>query len=32
MILIVDREETQGEMVENILFEHYALGVGKVIR
>jgi hypothetical protein len=32
MILIVDCEETQGEMVENILFEHYALGVGKVIR
>lgn len=30
VIVIVDCEESQGEMVENILFSHYALGVAKV--
>ncbi|MBD8069356.1 hypothetical protein [Bacillus sp. PS06] len=30
IILIVDCEESQGELVENILFTHYALGVAKV--
>ncbi|WP_461177359.1 hypothetical protein [Virgibacillus ainsalahensis] len=29
-ILIVDCKEEQGEFVENILWEHLALGVGKV--
>ncbi len=30
IIVIVDCEESQGELVENILFSHYALGVAKV--
>ncbi|RDU37211.1 hypothetical protein DRW41_11060 [Neobacillus piezotolerans] len=30
IILIVDCEESQGEMVENILFSHFAMGVAKV--
>lgn len=30
VIVIVDCEESEGEMVENILFSHYALGVAKV--
>ncbi|MBM7604182.1 hypothetical protein JOC75_002155 [Metabacillus crassostreae] len=30
VILIIDCEETQAEMVENILWRHYALGVAKV--
>jgi len=30
VILIVDCEETMGELVENILWEHLALGVAKV--
>ncbi|MDF2938087.1 MAG: hypothetical protein K0Q90_3460, partial [Paenibacillaceae bacterium] len=30
LIVIVDCEESQGELVENILFSHYALGVAKV--
>lgn len=30
IIVIVDCDESQGEMVENILFSHYALGVAKV--
>ncbi|WP_421385235.1 hypothetical protein ACOJQI_10875 [Bacillus salacetis] len=30
LILIVECEESEGEMVENILFNHYALGVAKV--
>ncbi|MGN8843361.1 hypothetical protein ACTNDN_11145 [Niallia sp. HCP3S3_B10] len=30
VIVIVDCEESQGEMVENIFFDHYALGVAKV--
>lgn len=30
LIMIVDCEESQGEIVENILFSHYALGVAKV--
>jgi hypothetical protein len=32
MILIIDCEESQGEMVENLLFEHFALGVAKLIQ
>ncbi|QTC42969.1 hypothetical protein I7V34_06930 [Bacillus sp. V3] len=31
IILIIDCEESEGELVENILFKHYALGVAKVI-
>ncbi|WP_312097724.1 hypothetical protein [Niallia sp.] len=30
VIVIVDCNEEEGEMVENILFSHYALGVAKV--
>ncbi|MBP1970217.1 hypothetical protein J2Z83_002335 [Virgibacillus natechei] len=30
VILIVDCEEIQGELIENILWEHLALGVAKV--
>ncbi|WP_175987281.1 hypothetical protein [Bacillus sp. Marseille-Q1617] len=30
IIMIVDCEESKGELVENILFKHYALGVAKV--
>ncbi|UJL46279.1 hypothetical protein KFZ58_18305 [Virgibacillus sp. NKC19-16] len=30
VILIIDCKEEQGELVENILWEHLALGVGKV--
>lgn len=30
VILIVDCEETKGELVENILWEHFAMGVAKV--
>ncbi|WP_077324863.1 hypothetical protein [Virgibacillus siamensis] len=30
VILIVDCAEDQGELVENILWEHYAIGVAKV--
>ncbi|MCM3160824.1 hypothetical protein [Metabacillus litoralis] len=30
LIVIVDCDEYQGELVENILFSHYALGVAKV--
>ncbi|MFC7060995.1 hypothetical protein [Halobacillus seohaensis] len=30
VILIIDCEETQAELVENILWSHYALGVRKV--
>ncbi|MBY7145020.1 hypothetical protein KFZ56_18545 [Virgibacillus sp. NKC19-3] len=30
VILIIDCEEEQGELVENILWRHLALGVGKV--
>jgi hypothetical protein len=30
IILIVDCEDSKGELVENILFSHYALGVAKV--
>lgn len=30
MIVIVDCEESQGEIVENILFNHFAIGVAKV--
>ncbi|MCM3410208.1 inorganic phosphate transporter [Metabacillus litoralis] len=30
LIVIVDCDESQGELVENILFSHYALGVAKV--
>ncbi|WP_338472488.1 hypothetical protein R4Z10_07025 [Niallia sp. XMNu-256] len=30
IIVIVDCEESQGEVVENILFKHFALGVAKV--
>lgn len=30
VILIIDCEETQAELVENILWSHYALGVAKV--
>jgi hypothetical protein len=30
VILIVECEEGQGELVENILFDHFALGVAKV--
>ncbi|WP_098441549.1 hypothetical protein [Bacillus sp. es.034] len=30
IIMIVDCEEDEGEMVENILFRHYAMGVAKV--
>lgn len=30
VILIVDCTETQGELVERILWEHFALGVAKV--
>lgn len=30
IIVIVDCNESQGEMVENILFDHYALGVAKL--
>ncbi|MBH9964860.1 hypothetical protein ACKA06_17705 [Rossellomorea oryzaecorticis] len=31
IIMIIDCEESEGELVENILFKHYALGVAKVI-
>jgi hypothetical protein len=31
VILIVECEDSEGEMVENILFGHYALGVAKVM-
>lgn len=30
IIVIVDCEESQGEMIENVLFSHYALGVAKI--
>ncbi|WP_303985731.1 hypothetical protein [Niallia circulans] len=30
VIVIVDCEESEGEMIENILFSHYAIGVSKV--
>ncbi len=30
VILIVECEDSEGELVENILFGHYALGVAKV--
>jgi hypothetical protein len=30
VILIVDCEDTQAEFIENILWDHYALGVAKV--
>src|SRR5699024_2361787 len=30
VILIIECEETQGEMVEKILWEHFAMGVAKV--
>lgn len=30
IIVIVDCEELQGEMIENVLFSHYALGVAKI--
>jgi len=30
IILIIDCEDTQAELVENILWSHYALGVAKV--
>ncbi len=30
LIVIVDCDESQGELIENILFSHYALGVAKV--
>ncbi len=30
IIIIVDCEESQGELVENILFNHFAIGVAKV--
>ncbi|PGT77117.1 hypothetical protein [Bacillus sp. AFS040349] len=30
LILIVDCEDSQAEMIENILFAHFALGVAKV--
>ena len=30
ILLIVDCDESSGELVENILFSHYALGVAKV--
>jgi hypothetical protein len=30
VILIIDCEETQAEVVENILWNHFALGVAKV--
>jgi hypothetical protein len=30
VILIVDCEDTQAELVENILWNHYALGVAKI--
>lgn len=30
IIVIVDCEESEAEMIENILFSHYALGVAKV--
>jgi hypothetical protein len=30
LIVIVECEDAQGEMVENILFQHFALGVAKV--
>ncbi|MCG1023423.1 hypothetical protein [Sutcliffiella horikoshii] len=31
IIVIIECEESQGEVVENILFSHYALGVAKII-
>ncbi|MGD7050806.1 hypothetical protein FZC83_21375 [Rossellomorea marisflavi] len=31
IIVIIDCAESDGDMVENILFSHFALGVGKVI-
>jgi hypothetical protein len=31
VILIIDCEETKAELVENILWSHYALGVAKVM-
>lgn len=30
IIVIVDCEESKGEMIENVLFSHYALGVAKI--
>jgi len=30
IIVIVDCEESEAEMIENILFSHYALGVAKI--
>ncbi len=30
LIVIVDCEESQGELIENILFGHFALGVAKI--
>lgn len=30
IIVTVDCEESQGELVENILFQHFALGVAKI--
>lgn len=32
VILIVDCEEAQAELIENILWEHFALGIAKVKR
>lgn len=32
VIVIVDCEDTQSELVENILWSHYALGVAKVVK
>ncbi|WP_430481806.1 hypothetical protein [Rossellomorea marisflavi] len=31
IIVVIDCAETDGDMVENILFSHFAIGVGKVI-
>lgn len=31
IILIIDCEETQAEMIENILWSHFAIGVAKVM-
>ena len=30
IILIIDCEETQAELIENILWNHFTLGVAKV--
>ncbi|MFL6557692.1 MAG: hypothetical protein ACJ8MO_16440, partial [Bacillus sp. (in: firmicutes)] len=31
VILIIDCKETQAELIENILWNHFALGVAKII-